>query len=73
MVNLIDKTTIVICLDAEAIYITKSGWDDYHVIRELGEIGISEYARLNGLDVFKKYGVNPNILLNNTIGQINLN
>lgn len=71
MINLIDRKTILICLDSEAVYITKTGWDDYHVIRELGEIGESQYQRLSGSEIFKKYNVNPNIVLNVVESNIN--
>lgn len=65
MVTLKEKKTVTILLETEAVYITKSGWDDYHVIHEYGDSGESVYARLSGSDIFKKYKVNPNLLLNN--------
>lgn len=60
------RKTIGLFLETEAIYITKTGWDDYHVITEFGDLGESKYQRMSGLDIFKKYKINPNILLNNT-------
>lgn len=63
--------TICLYFDAEAVYITKTGWGDFHVIRELGDINQSVYARMTEAEVYAKYKVNPNINLNNDTRTLN--
>lgn len=63
--------TICVYLDAEAVYITKTGWGDYHVIREMGDINHSAYERMTEAQVFQRYKINPNINLNDDTGTLN--
>lgn len=51
-------SAVCILFDAESITIQKAGWpNEYHVIRELGELGESIYSKMTSEQIRNRFNI----------------